>query len=68
MKLFADDNSLFSVVQNKEKSANEINEDLKPISEWTFQWKMSFSPDRSRQAQAAIFSPKTNKTLPPYYI
>ena len=33
-KLFADDTSLFSVVENMSKSANELNNDLAKISTW----------------------------------
>ena len=32
-------------------SANELNNDLEKISDWAFQWKMSFNPDPSKQAQ-----------------
>ena len=33
----------------------EINNDLKRISEWAFQWKMMFNPDLTKQAQEVIF-------------
>ena len=49
-KLFADDTSLFSVTHDITTSANELNNDLKKISDWAFQWKMSFNPDPSKQA------------------
>ena len=39
-KLFADDTSLFTVVHDKITSANQLNRDLKIISEWAYQWKM----------------------------
>ena len=54
-KLFADDTSLFSVVQNKNNSASQLNNDLNKVSDWTYTWKMSFHPDRSKQAQEVIF-------------
>ena len=53
-KLFADDTSLFSVVHDINTSAIELNSDLKKINDWTFQWKMTFNPDRSKQAQKII--------------
>ena len=54
-KSFADDTSLFSVVQNINSTITELNNNLRKISEWTFQWKMNF-----------IFSRKINKiTHPP---
>ena len=58
-KLFADDTSLFSVAHDLNTSASDINNDfLKLISDWAFQWKMSFNPDPSKQAQEIIFSRK----------
>ena len=50
-KLFADDTSLFSVVHDISTSANEINNELMLISNWAFQWKMSYNPDSSKQAE-----------------
>ena len=45
IKLFADDTSLFSVVQDVNASAREINDDLKKI----YNWKISFNPDLSKK-------------------
>ena len=61
VKLFADDTSLFSVVHDVNASARELNDDLKKINKWAFQWKMSFNPDPSKQAQEVIFSRKIKK-------
>ena len=61
-KLFADDTSLFSVVHDISTSASDINNDLTLISNWAFQWKMSFNPDPSKQAQEIIFSRKKMKS------
>ena len=55
-KLFADDISLFSVVPDINTSAIELNSDLRKTNDWAFQWKMTFNPDRSKQAQEVIFS------------
>ena len=57
-KLFADDTSLFSIAHDVNTCASDINNDLKLISDWAFQWKMSFNPDPSKQAQEVIFSRK----------
>ena len=35
------------------------------INKWAFQWKMSFNPDPSKQAQEIIFSRKTKKICHP---
>ena len=64
-KLFADDTSLFSVVHDVTQSTNELNDDLEKISNWAYQWKMSFNPDKSKQAQEVIFSRKTQRVIHP---
>ena len=50
-KLFADDTSLFNVTHNINASANELNNDFKKISNWGFQWKISFNLDPSKQTR-----------------
>ena len=65
VKLFADDTSIFSVVLDINQSVNQLNNDLKKISEWAHQWKMSFNPDLSKQAQEVIFSRKSVKSSHP---
>ena len=57
-KLFADDTSLFSTVQDITTSTVSLNNDLTKISEWAVQWKMNFNPDPSKQAQELQFSRK----------
>ena len=57
-KLFADDTSLFSTVQDITTSTVNLNNDLTKISEWAVQWKMNFNPDPSKQAQELLFSRK----------
>ena len=44
-KRFADNTSLFSVVNDIQSSAATLRNDLTVISNWTFQWKMIFNPD-----------------------
>ena len=67
-KLFADDTSLFSVVQNKNNSASQLNNDLNKVSDWAYTWKMPFNADPSKQAQEVIFSRKyTKESHPPIY-
>ena len=53
----------FSVIRNKHLSAQNLNEDLNKINRWAFQWKMSFNPDLSEQAQEVIFSLKLQKSV-----
>ena len=58
---FADDTSLFSIVKDPKVSAEELNHDLNLISQWAFQWKMSFNPDPTKPAEEVIFSHKRNR-------
>ena len=62
--LFADDTSLFSLVQKISTSATHLNNDLKiKISNWAFTWKMRFNPDPSKQAQIKLNFLQHIKTL-----
>ena len=61
-KLFADDTSLFSVVHDVNTSAKNLNDDLKKVNDWVFQWKMSFNPDPRKQTQEIIFSRKSKRS------
>ena len=45
VKLFADNKSMFSAVNDANISADEINKDLQEIFEWVYRWNMSFMPD-----------------------
>ena len=58
VKLFADDTSIFSVVNDTELSSRILSDDLMKIQEWAHQWKMSFNPDILKQAQEVVFSRK----------
>ena len=59
--IFADDTSLFFFVHEKYVSCDELNSDLKKISDWALQWKMKFNQDPNKQAQENHFSNRTNK-------
>ena len=65
VKLFADDTSLFSTITSPAISSSNLNEDLVKITHWAYQWKMSFNPDITKQAQEIIFSRKKNNTNHP---
>ena len=61
VKLFTDDTSLFTVVQNPNTAANDMNHDLEVIKQWAHSWRMSFDPDPQKQAVEMIFSRKRNR-------
>ena len=65
VKLFADDTSLFSTITSPAISSSNLNEDLLKTTLWAYQWKMSFNPDITKQAQEIIFSRKKIVTSHP---
>ena len=50
-KFVVDDTRLFL-------SANDLNDDLDIIRQWTHQWKLQFNPDPTKQATEVLFSCK----------
>ena len=57
--------SLFTIVKDKNESANIINNDLLQISKWAYKWKMLFSPDPNKPAQEVLFSRKNKVQVHP---
>ena len=60
-KLFANDTSLLSIVQDPNESAKYLNIDLSIISQWAYQWKMLFNPVPKKAEHEVIFSGKKNE-------
>ena len=58
VELFADDKSLFTIVKDKNDSANIISNDLLQISKWAYNWKMLLNPDPKKLVQQVLFSRK----------
>ena len=52
------------MVNNPTISANELNHDLKVISQWAYQWKMEFNPDLNKQVTEVLFSCKKKTKSP----
>ena len=61
VKLFADDTPLFTVVEDSNAAAIDMNHDLKLINQWAHGWRMSFNPDPQKQAVEPTFSRKKNE-------
>ena len=53
--LFADNTSLFTIVKDKNETANTLNN---LISKWAYNRKILFNPDPSKPAKAVLFSRK----------
>ena len=64
-KFCADDTSLFSIANCVNTSASTLNSDLLKMQDCAHQWKTSFNPDRTKQAQEIFFSRKKNTTTHP---
>ena len=68
VNFLADDTMLFSIVNDPVISANELNQDLKVINQWAYQWKMEFNSDLNKQAAKLLFSCKKNsQNHPPFF-
>ena len=48
IRLFADDTSLFIVVENPFEAADILNNDLAKITRWAGMWLVSFNPEKNR--------------------
>ena len=64
-KIFADDTSLFSKIENKCYSNFQLNKDLETIRKGASQWKMFFNPDPIKQTIEVCFSHKRDKVVYP---
>ena len=58
VKMFADDTSLFKVVDDIGRSAHELNADLDKVQIWAWQWKMQFNANKTEEV---VFSCKKVK-------
>ena len=67
-KLFVDDTSLFSIVEDVNETTANLNKDLENINKWAQQWKMSFNPDPTKMVQDVLFSRKKSKVIHPSLI
>ena len=61
INFFADDTSLFSIVKDPNTSTLELNQDLKLISQWAHQQKVTFNPDPTKQAVQIVFWHKSKQ-------
>ena len=57
---------IYSIVENPASTAAVLKNDLELISQWAHQWKMSFSPEPSKQAVEILFSNRKTKTAHPF--
>ena len=62
IKLFADDTSLFLVVDNPINAAEILNDDLHKIHKWSEQWLVKFNPQKT---ETLVISRKNIKPIHP---
>ena len=62
IRLFANDTSLFIVVENPAEAANRLNRDLENITGWASTWLVTFNPTK---IESLLISRKTNSTNHP---
>ena len=65
MRLFADDTSIFLIVNNAIESADILNRDLNTITSWSNKWLVSFNPQKT---ETMVISRKVNKPHHPSLI
>ena len=66
IRLFADDTSLFIIVDDPVQSAITLNTDLNTISKWAESWLVDFNPNKTT---SLLVSRKVNKPYhPPLYM
>ena len=58
IRLFADDTSLYIIVDDAIQAAETLNSDLEKVSRWAQQWLVTFNPAKS---ESILFSRKLNK-------
>ena len=62
IRLFADDTSLYIIVDDPTNAANQLNNDVDKIHSWAKTWLVSFNPAKS---ESMIFSRRINKPYHP---
>lgn len=62
IRLFADDTSLYIIVDSPQEASDKLNQDLVKIDAWADKWLVSFNPNKT---ESMILTRKTNKPLHP---
>ena len=64
-RIFADDTSMFVIVDDPYQAYQTLCHDLNLVEEWAHQWRMSFNPDPTKPPIEVIFSTKHNPPVHP---
>ena len=65
IRLFADDTSLYIIVEDPNVAAELLNADLEKIAEWALKWLVKFNPLKT---ESLLISRKTNTVHPPVFM
>ena len=55
IKPVADDTWLFTVIEDSNAAANDMNHDLELINQWAHNWGTSFTPDQQKHTVELTF-------------
>jgi ABC-type antimicrobial peptide transport system ATPase subunit len=64
IKLFADDTSLYLIVDNPNDTAFLLSQDLNQIHRWSEKWLVKFNPNKT---ESIVISSKRSKPYHPLY-
>ena len=64
IKLFADDTSLYLIVDNHNDTAFLLNQDLNQLQRWSEKWLVRFNPNKT---ETNVISSKRNAPYHPLY-
>ena len=62
IKLFADDTSIYIVIENPNLGAVILNENLEKVNQWSKQWLVTFNPNKT---ECLLISRKQNQNIHP---
>ena len=60
IRLFADDTSLYLIVENPIEAAEKLNSDLAKVHAWASKWLVTFNPSKT---ESLIFFSETKQTI-----
>ena len=62
IRLFADDTSLYIIVENPIEAAIQLNADLEKVHQWASKWLVTFNPTKT---ESLLFTRKHNRSYRP---
>ena len=65
IKLFADDTSLYCVVDDEQSAAESLNQDLDSLAQWASDWGVKFNESKTK---SVYFTRKNNIDVTPLYM